>query len=295
MIDEDRELVLECQRGKMKAFESLVEKYKRPAFFIALGLVGNREDAYDLSQEAFVRIFQSIRRYNPAHRFFNWFYTILSNLCKNHLKKRRIQKSHLEESIGVARESHSPDVILEKSEINLRLWQEISKLSYEFREIIILKHFQAFSYREISEMLDIPMGSVMSRLYYARKKSEIQKHLSGCEKCMQEYKSFLKLKEVTDNMKFADLSDELWTGYWKGIYRRVERGAGWILLSIGAIILLAFGVSQFFRQFFTDPSISLIVKIGVSAFSLGVIILLVSIIRERLFLYKTDRYREVEK
>lgn len=129
----------------------------------------------------------------------------------------------------------------------------------------------------------------------AQKKSEIEKHLSECEKCMKEYKSFLKLKEVTNKMKFADLSDQLWAGYWKGIYRRVERSAGWIFLSIGAIILLAFGVFQFFKDFFTDPSVSLIVKMGVGAFSLGVIILLVSIIRERLFLFRTERYREVER
>jgi len=96
-------------------------------------------------------------------------------------------------------------------------------------------------------------------------------------------------------MKFTDLSDELWAGYWKGIYRRVERGAGWIFLSIGAIILLAFGVFQFFKEFFTDPSVSLIVKMGAGAFSLGIIILLVSIIRERLFLFRTERYREVER
>jgi len=129
----------------------------------------------------------------------------------------------------------------------------------------------------------------------AQKKSEMEKHLSGCEKCMKEYRSFLKLKEVTEKMKFTDLSDELWAGYWKGIYRRVERGAGWIFLSIGAIILLAFGVFQFFKEFFTDPSVSLIVKMGAGAFSLGIIILLVSIIRERLFLFRTERYREVER
>ncbi|MCK4385415.1 MAG: RNA polymerase sigma factor [candidate division Zixibacteria bacterium] len=170
MINEDQKLIFQCQRGKMKAFETLVEKYKKPAFFIALGVVGNREDAYDLSQEAFVRVFQSIKRYDPEKKFFNWFYTILSNLCKNHLKKRGVQKSYTEKNIGVSQDVYSPDVILEKNEINLRLWEEISKLSYEFREIIILKHFQGFSYRKISETLNLPMGSVMSRLYYARKK-----------------------------------------------------------------------------------------------------------------------------
>jgi len=127
------------------------------------------------------------------------------------------------------------------------------------------------------------------------KKGEIEKHLSECESCRKEYQSFVKLKEVTNKMRFADLSDELWAGYWKRIYRRIERGTGWILLSIGAIILLSFGVYQFFKEFLLDPYVSLIVKVGVSIFALGAIILLVSIIRERLFLFKTERYGEVEK
>lgn len=127
------------------------------------------------------------------------------------------------------------------------------------------------------------------------KKLEIERHLSDCEACRKEYQSFAKLKEVTDRMKFADLSDQLWAGYWKGIYRRVERGAGWIFLSIGAIVLLAFGVYQFFKEFLVDPNISLIVKIGVSTCAFGAIILVVSIIRERLFLFKTERYKEVKR
>jgi predicted anti-sigma-YlaC factor YlaD len=128
-----------------------------------------------------------------------------------------------------------------------------------------------------------------------QREAEIEKHLSECENCRKEYQSFVKLKEVTDRMKFADLSDQLWTGYWKGIYRRIERGTGWILLSIGAIILITLGLCQFFKAFLADPNISLIVKIGVSTFALGAIVLLVSIIRERFFLYKTDRYGEVER
>jgi predicted anti-sigma-YlaC factor YlaD len=127
------------------------------------------------------------------------------------------------------------------------------------------------------------------------KKLEIEKHLADCDSCRKEYQSFIKLKEVTDRMRFADLSDDLWAGYWKGVYRRIERGAGWIFLSLGAIILLAFGAYQFLKEFLGDPTISLIAKIGVSTCVLGVIILLVSIIRERLFLYKTERYKEVER
>jgi predicted anti-sigma-YlaC factor YlaD len=126
-------------------------------------------------------------------------------------------------------------------------------------------------------------------------RSEVEKHLADCDSCRKEYQSFVKLKEVTDRMRFADLSDDLWTGYWKGIYRRIERGAGWIFLSLGAIILLVFGAYQFLKEFLAAPHISLIAKIGVSTCVFGAIILLVSIIRERLFLYKTERYKKVEK
>jgi predicted anti-sigma-YlaC factor YlaD len=128
-----------------------------------------------------------------------------------------------------------------------------------------------------------------------REKSEVEKHLAECENCRREYESFARLKEVTNSMRFADLSDQLWAGYWKGVYRRLERGAGWILLSIGAIVLLAFGAFQFFKELLSDPGVSLVLKIGVSTCAFGAIVLLVSIIRERLFLFKTERYREVER
>jgi RNA polymerase sigma-70 factor (ECF subfamily) len=160
----------------MKAFRKLVEKYKKPAYFIALGLVGNREDAYDLSQEAFIRVYTNLGKLNPKRRFFSWFYTVLANLCKNHLRNREIRGRYIRsvddetEADSQVNPVPSPEILAERSERSLRLWQEISRLPYQFREIIVLKHFQGFSYREISEMLNIPLGSVMSRLYHARKK-----------------------------------------------------------------------------------------------------------------------------
>ena len=96
-------------------------------------------------------------------------------------------------------------------------------------------------------------------------------------------------------MKFADLTEEMWAGYWKGVYRRIERGTGWIFASIGAIILLAFGVFQFFKEFFVDPHVHTVVKVGVSVLAFGIIILLVSIIRERVFAHKRERYKEIER
>jgi len=125
-------------------------------------------------------------------------------------------------------------------------------------------------------------------------KQAVSKHLVSCDACREEYARLKRLKEVTDDMKYFDLPDRLWAGYWHGIYNRLERGVGWILFSIGAILILAFAAWRFLQGFLLDVTIPLYVKLGVSALVLGLIVLLVSIIRERLFSKKHDRYDEVE-
>jgi predicted anti-sigma-YlaC factor YlaD len=136
-------------------------------------------------------------------------------------------------------------------------------------------------------------GMVDGELEPGEKKT-VSDHLVSCDVCREEYAKMLKLKEVTDDMKYFDLPDRLWAGYWHGIYNRLERGIGWILLSIGAILILIFAAWNFVKGFLLDPSVPFYVKAGVSGLILGVIILLVSILRERLFSKKHDRYDEVE-
>ena len=108
-----------------------------------------------------------------------------------------------------------------------------------------------------------------------------------------ELNEFRKLKEVTGMMQYADLPEEVWDGYWQNLYRKMERGIGWILFSIGAIALLSFGIYQFFLELFSDSEVPTIVRISVTVLSIGAVILLVSFVRERLFAYNRDRYRKV--
>jgi len=103
------------------------------------------------------------------------------------------------------------------------------------------------------------------------------------------------LKEVTDNMNMPPLPDEIWDGYWKGIYRQVERGTGWIFLSIGLIILLAVGVYHFAMDFLLNAEVPILVRAGIGFGVLGMIILLVSIGRERYFARTHERYEEIER
>jgi len=125
-------------------------------------------------------------------------------------------------------------------------------------------------------------------------KKAVSDHLVGCDGCREEYAKMRNLKEVTDDMKYFDLPDRLMAGYWNGIYNRIERSAGWIFLSIGAILLLAFGAWELLNQFFLDSRPPLILKLGVGVLLIGVIILTVSVLRERLFARAHDRYEEIE-
>ena len=120
--------------------------------------------------------------------------------------------------------------------------------------------------------------------------------IRGSEKWESEFRAFKKIKEVTESMQFIELPDSYWEGYWQGIYRRTERTFAWILLSIGLIVLLGYSAFVGLSGLYANPGVSMIVKVGVSAAALGVIIMMVSMGRERLFARKHERYdKEVER
>jgi RNA polymerase sigma-70 factor (ECF subfamily) len=171
---DDAQLMDSVQQGNPMAFRILVERYKKRAYFTALKLVGDPDDAYDLSQEAFIRVYNARRRYDKSHPFYAWFYTILRNLARNHLRKRSVRLDYAARIKRIRKRnmdvSESPECIVEADEAKKAVWAAIEKLSYEHREIIILRHFEDMSYDEIAKLLGIAVGSVMSRLYYARSK-----------------------------------------------------------------------------------------------------------------------------
>lgn len=153
--------------------KELVEKYKMKAYYLALGMVGNKDEAYDISQEAFIRVYRSARRFKTARKFFPWFYSIIANLCKDCLKKREKWDSRqvdIDENDFLLVTDSNPEkmMIIKEQARNLR--RALMALDFADREIIMLKHFRDLPYDEIAVMLKIPRGTVMSRLYYARRK-----------------------------------------------------------------------------------------------------------------------------
>lgn len=110
-----------------------------------------------------------------------------------------------------------------------------------------------------------------------------------------EYTAMSRIKEVTDAMQYKELPDSFWDGYWNGIYNRLERGIGWVLLTIGLALLSLFGLYVIFKDFFLNGSISILVRVGVFVGAAGALVLLWSVLREVLFARGHERYKEVER
>ena len=169
----DVALIADIGAGNKQALGRLVEKHKRMAFLTALGLVGNKDDAHDISQEAFLRVYQSAKTFDQTKQFKPWFYTIIANLSRTWLKRRTTRDHRMTDVDDISYllvDPNNPESELIKNETISRLRISLLELSFEDREIITLQAFRGMSYDEIANLLDIPKGTVMSRLYYARKK-----------------------------------------------------------------------------------------------------------------------------
>ncbi|GBD86425.1 ECF RNA polymerase sigma factor SigW [bacterium BMS3Abin03] len=154
-----------------KEFEMLVAKNMRRAYYSALGLLGSHDAAMDLSQEAFIRAYKNYDKFDERRNFFSWYYKILKNLCLNFIRdKKRRKEEPILEYRNDELENENPQETVEKNELTELIQEALSELEFEEREIIVLREFEDYSYNEIADMLNIPAGTVMSRLYYARKK-----------------------------------------------------------------------------------------------------------------------------
>ncbi len=154
-----------------RGFEYLVETYRREAYFHAISLLGNRDDAVDACQESFGKAFAAMPGLSALDRFYPWFYRILRNCCLNKLSRRKTAARFISTETDGAKQPDvlDPAILLEKDEERQRIWQALHRIQPEFREILILKYIQGCCYDAISEKLKIPRGTVMSRLYHARK------------------------------------------------------------------------------------------------------------------------------
>lgn len=126
-------------------------------------------------------------------------------------------------------------------------------------------------------------------------KTEFDTFIRDYEQCKTEWQVFRELKSITGSMQFKEPKKETWDMYWSNIYNRLERGFAWLLTTIGAVLLTGYGAYLFLIKFIPDPSVPLIVKAGVFLLAGGLIALTISILREKLFIRKSDPYKEIQR
>lgn len=184
----DAGLVERARTGDQRAFRELVERYQRKVFSIAFGFVRNKDDAMDLTQEVFVKVHRYLDGYQGNASFYTWLYRISVNVCIDWIRRERKHKGlDYDDSMSHedAADSDTPVVssttginpakALGQKELAQKIEEATGKLSPAHAEILVLREVEGLSYEELAELLDIPKGTVMSRLHHARQ--NLKKHL----------------------------------------------------------------------------------------------------------------------
>ncbi len=173
----DEELISRFQQGDNYAFDLLVKRYKDPLLNFVYRFVGDKEEAEDIVQETFLRLFKNKHYYREIAKFSTWIYTIAGNLAKTELRRRKRRKllsiSHFmssEKDYDIPDEDSNPEREANTVITDKIIQKAIDKLSPKFKQVIILRDIQGFSYEEISEIVGIPLGTVKSRVNRARLK-----------------------------------------------------------------------------------------------------------------------------
>ena len=169
---EDLELVRRSQSGDTKAFDQLVTKYRAKVFTMVHGMVRNEHDASDLAQEAFLKAWRSIHQFEGRSSFCTWLYRLTMNVTIDLLRRKR-QREEVELIESIASSLPSPRAKFRRTEIQEKVELALAKLSPEHRAVVVLKELEGLQYREIGEVLNLPVGTVMSRFFYARKQLQL--------------------------------------------------------------------------------------------------------------------------
>jgi RNA polymerase sigma-70 factor (ECF subfamily) len=176
------ELVRRCQAGRTEAFDELVTRYRTRIFAMIYNMVHNEQDAWDLAQDSFLKAWKSIKRFRGKSSFYTWMYRIVMNVTIDWLRKKQIKGAGAEfddsiqlkeidpASKTVPKADPLPHTRMERSEIRARIDEAIKQLSPDHRAVILMKEVEEMQYHEIAETLGCSIGTVMSRLFYARKK-----------------------------------------------------------------------------------------------------------------------------
>lgn len=174
----DYELVKKALNKDQQAYAELMSRYRDSIYFMVLKMVNNRDDADDLTIEAFGKAFRRLHQYTPQYAFSTWLFKIASNNCIDFIRKKRIQALSLDQgftnedgdsmAFSVRDEELDPAEALEKAQRVRKMREVVNQLKPRYRELVELRYFKELSYEEIAEELDLPLGTVKAQLFRAR-------------------------------------------------------------------------------------------------------------------------------
>jgi RNA polymerase sigma-70 factor (ECF subfamily) len=182
---DEPDLIARSQHGDTAAFNELVIRYRQRAYAMIYQMVRQEDDAWDLCQDGFLKAWKNIRHFRGQSQFFTWLYRILMNVTIDWVRRKHVQgETEFDDTIGLhniepastttPRGELAPMLRVSDKEIRARIDVAITKLSPEHREVVVLREIEGLEYQEIAERVGIPLGSVMSRLFYGRKKLQAQ-------------------------------------------------------------------------------------------------------------------------
>ncbi len=178
--DPDAAMVAAVLAGDPEAYRVLVERYERRIYHVIYGMVRRQEDAHDLAQDAFIKAFQNLHRFRLESKFYTWLCRIAMNVAIDHLRKQKHRRhAEFDDSRGGSEGAqvvrlHSakddPSANVARSQMRRTIMDAVDTLPEDQKQVLILRELEEMPYKEIAEILDIPEGTVMSRLYYARRR-----------------------------------------------------------------------------------------------------------------------------
>jgi RNA polymerase sigma-70 factor (ECF subfamily) len=177
LLMDDLKIIESCLLGNTQAFSQLIDNYKNMVYNLAYRISNNPHEAEDISQETFLRAYQSLARFNPSYKFSTWLYQITLNIIRDRFKKKELNYVSLDTPVETddselypqpADLTNNPEQIMAQKEDAQAIQQAIYSLPLKYKEVLVLRHLQDLSYIEISNILKLPAGTVKVRLYRAR-------------------------------------------------------------------------------------------------------------------------------
>lgn len=176
-MEDEKKLIQKSKSGDVKSFEILISRYEKLAYNVAYRILGNEEDAKDMTQESLIKVYKYLKNFRMDSSFSTWLYRIVMNTCKDELRKKKLNVISIDKPINttdgsmymdIKDSSSTPEEELESKETQGEVQKALSKVNEKNRIVVVLRDIKGFTYSEISEILDVPVGTIKSRINRGR-------------------------------------------------------------------------------------------------------------------------------